>query len=412
MSEARWFHRSFRSLRHRNYRLYFIGQMVSLIGSWMQTAILTWIVFEMTGLSRWPAYLSAVQIGPTFLLGPLGGWLADHFPRRPLIMFTQFAYLTITLGLVALLYGGYATPHRLLGVMFLAGLVQAIDLPARLAYVPNLVPPAELINAVGLNSVQFNIARLIGPAVAGLMLLWFEPWVCVFLNACSYVGVIIALYAMDIPKEARRTGPRASIWSGFRELWLHPRIGIMIALAGTMALFAWPLLTLLPAYTANILHAQHTTYSLLLSSIGAGALCAAFSVATFVTAEHQIRWVITGMSIVAGALLILSLTSSTNIAFIACSAFGFGMILFFATGQTIVQLRTTNVTRGRVMGIWAMIMSGGVPIGSLILGPIADRYGVASVLMGQAVVTLSLWLIALLGFRWLHGLTARREVIS
>src|SRR5436190_2777278 len=162
--------RTFRSLRHPNYRLYFVGQLVSLVGSWTQITALIWLAHEETHQARWPAFLAAVQIGPTFLLGPWGGALADRVPRRGLIVRTQFAFLTCALILLALHLAGQLTVGAMLAVMFAHGVVQAIDLPARLAFVPGLVDREDLGTAVALNSLLFNVARALGPALAAVLL--------------------------------------------------------------------------------------------------------------------------------------------------------------------------------------------------------------------------------------------------
>ena len=162
--------RTFRSLRHPNYRLYFVGQLLSLIGSWTQITALVWLAHELTHEAKWPAFLFAVQIGPTFLLGPWGGALADRMPMRALIVRTQSSFLCCALILLGLYTAGQLTVGAMLAVMFAHGVIQAIDLPARLAFVPGLVGREDLSNAVALNSVLFNVARAVGPLVADLLM--------------------------------------------------------------------------------------------------------------------------------------------------------------------------------------------------------------------------------------------------
>ena len=171
---------TFRSLRHRNYRLYFFGQLISLVGTWMQTTALSWLAFEISGESKWPAFITAAQILPTFLLGPWGGALADRWPKRPLIFWMQTAFLILALVLAWLVLGGAAQPWQLLIVTAATGLVTAIDLPARLSFVMDMVGREDLANAVALNSLLFNSARALGPMLAGwLIVVSTRGWISV-----------------------------------------------------------------------------------------------------------------------------------------------------------------------------------------------------------------------------------------
>src|SRR5262245_15018337 len=193
---------TFRSLRHRNYRLYFLGQIVSFTGSWAQSAALMWLVYDRTNDPGWPAFLLVAQVAPTLLLGPLGGSLADRLPRKKLVLITQTAFALTATCLTLVVALGPAPVLALLALQIVSGAIQGIDLPARLAFVPELVPKEDLINAVALNSTLFNSARLVGPAVAGGIFLAVSgvpdparvgAAVCFALNSLSYAGVLIAL---------------------------------------------------------------------------------------------------------------------------------------------------------------------------------------------------------------------------
>src|SRR5438270_12839288 len=189
---------TFRSLRHRNYRLYFFGQLVSLIGTWMQMTAVIWLAYDLTGQNKWTGFVTAAGIVPAFLFGAWGGTLADRFSERSLIFTTQALFLLQALVLAGLTYWGRITPWQLLVLTAATGLVQAIDLPARLAFVFDMVGREDLMNAVALNSLLFNVARALGPAVGGLLPLWFEPWACFLVNGASYLAVLWALASMDV----------------------------------------------------------------------------------------------------------------------------------------------------------------------------------------------------------------------
>jgi predicted MFS family arabinose efflux permease len=374
---------SFRSLRHRNYRLYFIGQIISFTGSWMQTTALAWLAFALTGKSTWPALISASGILPTFLLGAWGGALADRWPKRSLIFVTQSAFLLLALLLAILVFAGLVDPWLMLAITTATGIVQAIDLPARLAFVMDLAGREDLINAVGLNSVLFNVARVCGPALGGLVLFWWGPGVCFLINAISFVAVLWALAQMDVEGVASMPGPHGSLRAladGFRYIAAHREMAFLCLLAGTTSLFGWPSMSLLPALAHRILDSSAKGYSLLLSGTGLGALAAAWTVATFGSIERRGRFMACGVALISGGLVLLAESAQLGLAVGCCALVGFGLILFLSTCQSVVQLGSREHNRGRIMGIYAMILSGAVPLGNFLAGPAADRYGEPAVL--------------------------------
>src|SRR5262245_19086011 len=194
-SEGRW-QGTFRALRHRNYRLFFLGQMVSVVGSWVQLTALMWLAFRLTETSRWPALVAAAQQLPGFVLGAWGGALADRLPRRVLIIQTQTLLLVLALALAGLTFAGVATVWHLLAIAVASGVVNAVDLPARLAFLVEMVGKEDLVNAVALNSLMFNLARAAGPALGAWLLLHGGPAACFLLNALSYLAVLAALARM------------------------------------------------------------------------------------------------------------------------------------------------------------------------------------------------------------------------
>lgn len=387
--------RTFRSLRHRNYRLYFVGQLVSLVGSWTQITALMWLAHEQTGYARWPAFLAAAQIGPTFLLGPFGGALADRVCKRWLIVRTQFVFLACALAIIGLYLTDLLTIWAMLAVMFVHGIVQAIDLPARLSFVPGLVSRSDLPNAVALNSLLFNVARAIGPAIAALLLgLGGTIW-CFILNAASYLAVILALLWIRLPPEEDCPDLPGG-GGGFKVLGRTPGLLTLVLLAGMVAGSGWPVLPLLPAFAVKVLGLGEGGYGTLLSAVGIGALAGALLTATFVQeTTRRRRLLFAGLLLVAGGLVGLCWTTSLLLSSACCFVFGFGMIVFFATGQSAVQLGTANADRGKVMGVWAMMLSAGVPLGNIAFGPAADAFGVTSVIAVQAcfIVAAATWLL-------------------
>ena len=410
-------HTTFRSLRHRNYRLYFFGQIVSFTGSWMQSAALQWLVYDVTRNPLWPPLLLVGQIGPTLLLGPLGGALADRLPKRNLVFATQAAFLASTVALAFIVALGVVTPYLLLAVAVANGLIQAIDLPVRLAFVPDLVPKDDLINAVSLNSMLFNSARAIGPAMAGLLFLLADaagplfPGMrsvilgavgCFALNAVSYLAVLVALRRISVT-ETRREHARGSIWDGVRYLLANPALGCLLALTGWMCVFAWPALTLFPAYTDTVLHRAEKEYSVLLSALGGGALVAALGNATFGTVARRGLILTVGAAAGCVALVGLAVAPSPPVAVLSAAGLGFGLVLFLSTGQSAIQLSAPDALRGRVMALWAMTLAGGAPVGHLLAGFAAQVVPIPDILLvlaaGVGVGTAATVVLALTGFR-------------
>ncbi len=390
---------TFRSLRHRNYRLYFFGQMVSLTGTWMQNAALVWLAFRLTGESKWAALVNAAQILPTFFFGAWGGALADRWPKRSLIFVTQSAFLVLALLLAGLTLADVITPWQLLLVTAASGLVQAMDLPARLAFVMDMAGREDLMNAVALNSLLFNVARVVGPAISGFLMSWLAPEACFFANALSYAAVLWALAQMDITGSVHQAEPSKgwrALLEGLAYVAGRRELAFLMLLAVVISLCGWPSQTLLPAFS-RLLGSNELGYSWMLSGTGMGALAAAWTLATFGSVEERRYVVRAGIGLVSIGLVALSVPLSLTFAMACCGLIGFGLILFLATSQSIIQLSAGEYNRGRVMAIWAMTQSGAVPLGAFLAGTAADRWGVPPVLrlLGLTCVTaaLGLWLV-------------------
>jgi MFS family permease len=402
---------TFRSLRHRDFQLYFAGQAVSFTGTWVQSTALLWSVYTFSDHDPvWPPLVLVATIGPTLLFGAVGGALADRFAKRPLILLCQVLFLVNAALLTGLVWFDLVTPPVAVALAVMNGLVQAVDIPARLAFVPELIQKDDLVNAVGLNSLLFNLGRAVGPGLAGVVFLLVgqacEPsdvtrvgaTVCFALNAISYAAVIAGLLAMRAgAPAARRKGGRLS--EGVQFVWRNKPLAGLLACTLAMSLFGWPLLTLFPAYTRTVLGQAEKEYSWLVSALGGGALVAALANATFGKLSLARPFVVVGSSLTAAAVFGMTFVDHLLPA-AACSAvFGFGMILYLSTGQSVLQLSTPDHARGRVLALWPMTLSGGAVGGHLLCGwaakhfPIPQVFGAMGVGVGTtaAVVAVSAW---------------------
>lgn len=389
---------TFRSLRHRNYRRYFAGQIVSFVGTWMQSAALMWLMYDRTGDPRWPSWLLVAQVGPTLLLGAWGGALADRYPKRKLVFLTQTAFLVNAVALTVLVGAGLATPYLVLGLIAFNGMVQAVDFPTRLAFVPDLVPKEDLINAVGLNSLVFNSARAVGPALAGVFFVVAAELVpylpeganavtagataCFALNALSFLAVLRALWRIPEPRAKEKSA--AAPLAGVRYLRQHPALGAVVVFTFVLSAFGWPVITVLPAYTKLQLGLKEESYSFLLSSLGAGALGAALATATFGNVPRRAAFLAVGVASCTLGMAGLGFAQVVWLACGCCAAIGFGMILFLSTAQSTLQLAVPDEVRGRVMAVWAMTLSASAPLGHLFAGHMITEVSVSRVLFGMA----------------------------
>ena len=388
---------TFRALRHRNYRLYFSGQAVSLFGSWMQMPALMWLSYALSGQSRWPAWVAAAQFLPVFLFGFWGGSLADRWPKRTILFWTQTGLALMPLALVALVLAEVREPEAYLAVATVVGLLLAVDFPARLSFVVDMVGRGDVTNAVALNALMFNAARLLGPLVADVVLRAYGPALCFWVNSATYLGLMGALLLMDerqLPSQTPHATERPSILGGFRHVGARPELLALLACAALMGVLGWPFLSLLPALAAKALAMPQSGYTWLLSATGLGALSSALAVAAFGRSLHSRYFIGGGVALVSLGLIGLANAQQLVTALPCCLLIGFGLILFFSTAQAALQLSADDHNRGQVMGVWAMVVSGAPPAGNLIAGPSADRWGEQHVLAAQG---LTLAVVALVG---------------
>jgi MFS family permease len=389
---------TFQALRHRDYRLYFYSQAISLIGTWLQQAALVWLAYDLTGLSRWTGLVSMATILPTAFLAPFSGWLADRFPKKKIVQLAQTGMLLQAASLAALVWMGHATPERLVLWSLFAGMMQAIDLPTRLSYIKELTGPEDLSNAVALNSMQFNLARALGPALAAGLLAWVGPTWCFALNALSYLAVLAGLFLMHAPGlKVKTPGGRSGIWEGVRFASSHPPVGRLLVLVALVSLAGWPVLSLLPQLAVSRLGWHETGYGTLLSAVGLGAVLASILVARRMHAASPWAYLRAGIAVAAVGELVLAFATHGFFGLLGSFLLGMGLILFIPTAQGVVQMATSDNLRGRVMALWTMGMSLATPLGNAVTGPLADTLGVSVVLTGMATL-----MACLLAATWLN----------
>ena len=387
-----------RALRSRNYRLFFLGQGLSLIGTWMSRVAAGWLVYRLTGS---PLLLGLVGFAgqiPTFLLTPVAGVLLDRWDRHRVLLWTQVAALAHAALLAAFTLSGVVTVHHVLVLAVFQGLINAFDLPARQTLVVDLVERREdLPNAIALNSSLFNSARLIGPSIAGLMIAAVGEGWCFALDAASYVAVIAALSAMRLPPRPPRRAPsriRAELAEGLRYVARTPRIRDVLVLLTVISFAGTPYLVLMPAIATEVFGGGPTTLGALMGAVGLGALTGALYLAARPSTEGLDRFLVAAAGVFAAGLLAFSLTPSFWAALVILAITGFGMIAHVAACNTLLQTEVEEDKRGRVMSFYGMTFFGSLPLASLLGGALAERIGVQATVFAGGVIAL----VAVLGF--------------
>jgi predicted MFS family arabinose efflux permease len=383
---------TFASLQHRNYRLWFAGQGISLTGTWMQSTALGYLVFDLT---RSPAYLGYVGFAtglPAWLFMLYGGVIADRVPRRKLLLVTQTAMMALAVLLMALTALRVVEPWHILAIAFALGLVNAFDAPARVSFVTELVERDDLTNAVALNASIFTAATAVGPAVSGILYAAVGPAWCFALNGLSFLAVIGALLLMRLKPRviaARIGSARDQLMAGLRYGAGHPLIRTLLALAGTCALFGMSVVTLLPAWAVTVLGGDSTTNGLLNSARGIGALVAALSIAAWGRSGRRGRLLTLGSFVYPALLMVFSLLRWQPLSLLALMASGWGTISMLNLCNATLQTTAPDELRGRVMSLHTLMMFGLTPAGALLAGTLAENIGEPAAVFLAALAALS-----------------------
>lgn len=383
--------RTFVALRHPNYRLWFFGQLISLIGTWMQITAQSFLVFELTRSTAYLGYVGFANGLPSWLFMLYGGVVADRVERRRLLVITQSTMLVLALVLAALSFGDLVQPWHVVLLALLLGMVNAFDAPAAQAFLFDLVDREDVTNAIALNSSQFNLATVVGPTVAGLTYAAFGPAWCFALNGVSYLAVIAALLRMRLP--AREPAARASsafsqLTAGVRYTLSHLILRSLVTIQAVTALVGMAYATLLPAWAVAVLGGDATTNGLLQSARGAGSLLGALMIAALAHIERRGRWLTLGTFAFPIMLLGFAAVRSVPLAMLILVGVGWSSLLLFNSANTLVQSHVADEMRGRVLAIFSLTFFGGMPLCALWAGALADRIGAPETLGVSAGILL------------------------
>ena len=368
----------FRALKHRNFQLFFAGQMISLIGTWMQTVAQSWLVYRITGSAVLLGAVGFASQFPVFVLSTVGGIVADGNSKHRIVIATQASSMCLAFVLAALTLSGRIQVWHIIVLAALLGTVNAFDIPARQAFLVEMVGKEDLLNAIGLNSSMFNGARVVGPAVAGILVASIGEGWCFFANAVSYLAVIAGLLAMKLKQ---RTAPRrsgsavADVLEGFRYARNTLPIFAILLLLGLVSLVGLPYAVLMPIFADKILHSGPRGYSLLMSAAGLGAMMGALTLATRQGVRGLGRLVALAASGFGVSLILFSLSRSFWLSIVLLVPAGFCVMLLTACCNTLIQTMVPDHLRGRMMGLYSMMFMGMAPLGALGAGVAANWFG-------------------------------------
>jgi MFS family permease len=406
--------RGARAFRHRNYRLFFTGQAISLVGTWMQQVAQGWLVLQLTHDPLWLGLVSLAQFGPVIVLGLFGGVIADQLPKRRTLMATQSVAMILAFVLFGLTATHVVQVWHVMVLAALLGVANAFEMPARQSFAVEMVGRQDVANAVGLNSALFNASRILGPAAAGLLIGAFDISIAFLINGISFIAVILAYLAMrDGELRAVAQPPRPRNWSevvatlaeGARYVRSTPIVLLSVTIVGLASTFGMNMSVLVPPLADNVLHVGASGFGFLMAASGIGSTVAALWVAF----QHRpgTRPIAFGAVALGVGCLALAVSTSFPVSLVAMSIAGAGGIAMAVTANTTIQLAVPDHLRGRVMSFYTTIFSASVPAGGLLMGAIASAWGVPLSLFVGAVLTLA---VGVAGWVWLRRIRTEQRM--
>lgn len=395
--------RTFRAFSNRNYSLFFAGQSVSLIGTWMQKTAVSWAVYALTHSTFMLGLTLFASLFPSFLFSLIGGVVSDRYNRYRLLLATQIASLIQALLLAVLILLKHYTVWEIIALSVVLGIINAFDVPARQSLIYEMVEDKnDLPNALALNASMVNLSRLIGPAIAGIVLESLGYGTCFLLNALSFIAVIASLLLMKLPNYIKKTPTKnvlAELKEGMAYIKRTPSIAFILIILALTSLLVLPFGTLIPYYAKDVFNGTASTFGVIDSFIGLGAFFGAIFLASQKTGANLKRILFISTLIFGVGLILFSHQHNYPFALVFVAVAGFGMMMQMAVSNTLIQTTVVPEMRGRVISYYAMAFFGMQPLGGLLVGAISKWIGAADTLMGEGVAAL---LIGLLHWRYLH----------
>lgn len=384
------FFKAFPALKYRNYRLYFAGQLVSLIGTWLQTVAQGFLVYEITRSALWVGLIGALQTLPVLFFALLGGVIVDRFKKRNVLYITQAGQMILALVLGVLVLMGAADRYVIAVLSVFLGILTAIDMPARQTFMHNLVKRKDLSSAVSLSAGTFNGARIVGPASAGILISLFGAGGAFILNGLSFVAVIVALYLMKVREEVApvHLHPWQAIKEGLTYSFSHEVIRPVLLLATVNSVFGWSYITVMPVIARDVFYEGARGLGYLQAAAGVGAVAGAILVSAFSRRKPARLFILGGSLVFSLSILVFSFTQTLLMGMTVLLFAGFGLLSAFSMMNTTIQTRATDEIRGRVMSIYTLMFVGMAPFGNLLVGYLSELFGVMNALRINAIILL------------------------
>lgn len=382
--------RTFTALKYPNYKLWFRGQMISLLGTWMQITAQGFLVYQLTHSPVYLGYIGFAAGLPIWLFMLYGGVIADRMPKRDILVITQTIMMFLAAVLAVLTFLNLIQPWEIIILAFLLGTANAFDAPSRQAFVNELVDRKDLTNAIALNSTMFNTGTATGPAIAGLTYALVGPAWCFTINAVSFIGVIIALKKMKLPDIVQKTNKLSSfeqLKEGIKYVVKHRVIRTIILMVGVVSVFGISFATLLPAWAVNILGGDATTNGFLQSARGLGALTSALFIASLGRFNYKGRLLTIGSLLFPVLMLVFSFINWLPLSLLVLVGIGSSLILTFNIANALVQTLVPDNLRGRVMAVYTFTFFGFIPIGALLMGTLAEHFSEPYAVMTGSIIT-------------------------
>ena len=385
----------FRALSHRNFRLFWIGAFLSNVGTWMQAVAQGWLVLQLTNSAFWLGLDAFMATAPGFVFTLLGGVFADLIDRRRLLLYTQVVAGIAALGLAALVATGLVNRWMVLGFSFVTGCCMALASPSYLAMTYDLVGREDLTNAIAMNSTQFQLSRVVGPALAGVAFRLFGLAGCFFANGISFVAVVVALWMVRSDKPgsaAHSVSDRRALWrdlvEGVHYVRNRPRVSSLLVLSAVNSFFGAPYFSMVPIYARDIFHLGETGLALMMGTAGAGAFLGALLVA-YLGDFRRKGWFVLGGAVMFGLCITgFALSSRITLSLVFLFSLGFALVVSVALTNTLLQKLVTDQMRGRVMSMFLLSFMGTMPIGNILAGALSNQFGPQRVLATGGLIVM------------------------
>ncbi|HEX7713807.1 MAG TPA: MFS transporter [Bacillota bacterium] len=390
--------KSFRALGHRDFRYFWTGQCISLLGTWMQRTAQQWLVYSLTKSPFLLGILGVFQFGPMLLFSLFAGTLVDRFPKRRVLIFTQTVLMIQALILALLVWTGQIQYWQILILALVMGFVNTLDMPTRQSYFIELVGKDDLMNAIALNSAIVNIAKIVGPAIAGIVMLYLGTAICFFLNGISFIAVLIGLFLIrtsDTRLRAQNTKLLADVGEGLKYIASKPVLWSTVLAMFAVGTFAMNMDVLIPVFAGEVLHRQASGYGFLLAAMGIGSLVGALLVSTRSRRGLSAKILFGSAVIECLFYLVLGFVHHYELAMFFIAVIGFFSIIFMTTANSTVQLNSDDGHRGRVMSVYSLAFAGTTPIGNFFAGSVAEKMGGNFSFVACGAVTLAciVWIL-------------------